>query len=277
LVVGAEPLSTHPVAGTLILQALRNSKSKLIVLDALRNEFSYRTHFRLMPKSGTDEIIVHAIASSVWSKRYSKSGISPSPYIKDAPTFSEAAEATGVSEKDISGSAEALMNARNPVILYGPDALVRNGEVLTGLLHLADAIKPIDSELMPIIGIRRQGNSRGAWETGLAVRRRFGIPGTKESIKALYLFLGDDYASDRDLISKVKKVPFIVAQTAYLSPLANVADVIIPSAVWAEREGSYITMDGLLQKTTRVLPLAPGIIDDTDIFTRLSGKLEKRK
>jgi formate dehydrogenase major subunit len=277
LVVGAEPLSTHPVAGTLILQAVKKNKAKLIVLDALRNEFSYHTHIRLLPNPGTDEAILRAITAAICEKRSVKPEMVSSAFVHSAPSIHEAAMMSGVAEKDIRSTADALNQAHNPVILYGPDALAQNGSVLTGLLNLAATIKPADHEYMPIVGIRRQGNSRGAWEAGLACTRRFGIPGTKESIRALYLFLGDDYVTNIELSNKIKKVPFVVAQSAYLSPLARAADIILPSTVWAEREGSYITMDGRLQHTQRVLPMPSGLLDDIAVFTKLSAKLKKRK
>jgi formate dehydrogenase major subunit len=277
LVVGAEPLSTHPVAGTLILQALKKNKAKLIVLDALRNEFSYRTHIRLLPKPGTDAIIVSAMVRAINAGDSARKNPISASYLESAPGLSEASEVSGVSEKDIAGAVDALVKARNPVILYGPDALGQNGAVLSGLLNLAAVIKPAASDVMPILGIRRKGNSRGAWEAGIASQRRFGIPGTKDSIRALYLYLGDDYVTDNDLLSKIKKVPFIIAQSAYLSPLAAAADVVLPSVTWAEREGGYVTMDGVLQQTNRVLPPAAGLLEDTDIFKRLADKLKKNK
>jgi NADH dehydrogenase/NADH:ubiquinone oxidoreductase subunit G len=51
------------------------------------------------------------------------------------------------------------------------------------------------------------------------------------------------------------------------------ADVVIPSPIWAERSGSYITLDGRLVKAKSVLKAMNGIKQDGEILTMIAEKL----
>ena len=51
------------------------------------------------------------------------------------------------------------------------------------------------------------------------------------------------------------------------------ANVILPSPIWAEREGEYMNMDGRLLQLKRVLQPKEGILQDQEILIELARKL----
>jgi len=46
---------------------------------------------------------------------------------------------------------------------------------------------------------------------------------------------------DKDWLEWLKAIDYLVVQTSYYSPVVDTADVVIPSQIWDERNGSYVT------------------------------------
>jgi len=116
-----------------------------------------------------------------------------------------------------------------------------------------------------VISLKPGANSCGAWELGLAK----GIK--EEKPQALYLLLGDEPESE-ELLRWLRGVQFLVVQASYYSPAVYMADVVLPSPIWAEREGKYIAMDGRIQELKPVLKLKDGLPRDEEILIRISQK-----
>jgi assimilatory nitrate reductase catalytic subunit len=51
------------------------------------------------------------------------------------------------------------------------------------------------------------------------------------------------------------------------------ADVVLPSPIWAERRGTYVSLDGHVQEFKQVLKPKDGIPQDSDILMEISKKL----
>ena len=59
--------------------------------------------------------------------------------------------------------------------------------------------------------------------------------------------MGDDKISQR-LVQRLEKAPFIVVQASYMSPAADMADVVLPVEMWAEQTGHFMNLEGRLQE-----------------------------
>ena len=75
-------------------------------------------------------------------------------------------------------------------------------------------------------------------------------------IKALYI-IGSDPASDiapsKKARAALKKARFIVFQDVFLNETAKYADVVLPAACFAEKEGTFANMEGKIQSVQRAL------------------------
>jgi formate dehydrogenase major subunit len=90
--------------------------------------------------------------------------------------------------------------------------------------------------------------------------------------QAVYLALGDDYASQR-LIRRFEHVPFKVVQASYHSPATAIADLILPSEMWAEQEGHYLNLEGRLQASHRGLNPPAEVRGHVEIINAIAGQL----
>jgi NADH-quinone oxidoreductase subunit G len=65
---------------------------------------------------------------------------------------------------------------------------------------------------------------------------------------------------------------FLVVQDARPTPLADLADVVLAGATFAEKAGCYVNADGRLQYAEAVLPPRDGSLPDLDLFAILLGR-----
>jgi predicted molibdopterin-dependent oxidoreductase YjgC len=157
--------------------------------------------------------------------------------------------------------------AKHGIIIYGEGLLQRNDPALVAsLLELANLTGNLTKDKLRVISLKPNSNSRGAWELGLAAK---GLPQAK--VKGLYLMLGDEQGNE-ELVGWLKGLDFVVVQAAYNSIATAVADVVLPSRIWAEREGRYMSMDGRTLESKKVLQPKNGLLEDREIFAKLSKK-----
>jgi NADH-quinone oxidoreductase subunit G len=91
--------------------------------------------------------------------------------------------------------------------------------------------------------------------------------------KAAYIVGGypNEWAT-KDCAKALAKVEFLVVHDLFASPLDATATVQIPSASWAEREGSFVNCDGLLQPFERAIVPPEGVKADGQFFYELCGE-----
>ncbi|MDD1737893.1 MAG: formate dehydrogenase subunit alpha [Methanothrix sp.] len=77
------------------------------------------------------------------------------------------------------------------------------------------------------------------------------------SLKAMYL-IGEDPVTCDANINKTKaaldKLDFLVVQEIFMTPTAMMADLVLPAAAWAEKDGSYTSMERRVQWIDQAVP-----------------------
>jgi NADH dehydrogenase/NADH:ubiquinone oxidoreductase subunit G len=117
-----------------------------------------------------------------------------------------------------------------------------------------------------VVSLKPRGNSRGAWELGIANQNGM----AKAKPKMIYVLMCDDRFEMGDWADQVDQAEFLVVQASYRSPLTDCADVVLPSPIWAERKGKYVSLDGKVGNSHKVLEPPSGIKDDVEIITKLA-------
>jgi len=265
MVVGADPQETNPIVSTLVRRAVSQRKAKLIVVNSSRDVFPLWTDLWLKPKARREGALLRILAKAIVNKGLAASE-RVAPELVELPpdeVFSE----IGVDRGTLESAAEMYAKAECGVIIYG-EGLLWNSDTstVTTVLKLADITGNLKDDRLRVISLKSGANSRGAWELGLAK----GIKNHKP--KMLYLFLADESESE-ELLRRLRGVDFLVAQTSYYSPVVYMADVILPSPIWAERRGTYVSLDGHVQEFKQVLKPKDGTPEDSDILMEISKKL----
>lgn len=266
LVVGSNPLESHPVVGCYILRACAQNQARLLLIDWRQNDLGIRADLWLRPSENGIADIINALVGAV-----SKEGKS-SEQLRKIVSVAEAAKTSGLDETLLEQAAHMLATAKKGVVIYGDGVLnKKDADLIRSLLELASLVH---SDGPTVISLKPQGNSRGSWELGIANKDEI----TEARPKLAYLLLTDQDFGGEDWVFQVaEQAEFLIVQASYASPLTKVADVVLPSPIWAERGGAYISVDGKTGKSKLILEPLPGIKDDLEIFAQLTQRLQKRR
>jgi len=275
MVVGADPLESQPVLGSYILRRVAQGGAKLIVIDPLRNSFAYRANLWLKPKEGTEEDVIKGLAHLILEKGLGDPRRRKAAFVKAIKDHNadRVSERTEVKLKDLELAAEIYGRAEHSIIVYGEGIISKgDAEAIASLLNLAALTGGSTKDSLRVISLKPGGNSRGAWELGIASRDGFSL----DDVKAVYLLLADDAIEDEKLLAHLEKVEFLVVQSSYPSSATGMAHVVLPSPIWAERDGQYTALDGSLRRSRRALEPNQGIREDWQIIEELIRRLRRK-
>jgi predicted molibdopterin-dependent oxidoreductase YjgC len=87
------------------------------------------------------------------------------------------------------------------------------------------------------------------------------------------VLLSDDEVRAGGWLAQAEQAEFLVVQASYASPLTEAADLVLPSPIWAERAGTYVSLDGRVGRSQAVLEPLPGLKDDKEIIQELAHRL----
>jgi formate dehydrogenase major subunit len=159
--------------------------------------------------------------------------------------------------KDIAKAVELAERAERPVVLYG-----------TGVTDkVAKALKKLTKA--SFVAIEPGVNTRAAVAYGL--NNGF----DPAAAEALYVLVGEQ-AVDDELMRKMGKSAFVVAQASFKSPLTDRANVVLPMAIWSERAGSLTNTEGRVQKASQAVKPQGQAKADWEILTLLAAKMGKK-
>lgn len=258
LVFGGDIDNGHPVIGNIIRRAVSQNKAKLIIVDAVKDTLPLWSDIWLKVKPGTEKELIDGLTGLL------NNGKSKKNYELDKIT-----EQTGVGVSGLNEAAKLLSSADNTFIICGNQISARNDtDTVAGVLHLAQLINKTGKNDLNILFLKQNVNSRGA---GKLMSNTRDIKNTAP--KALYLLLADDVLNE-EWMAWVKCIDFVVLQASYDSPAVELADVVIPSQIWAERAGIYITTDGRKLKTQPVLEPRFGLLSDEQVLQQLARKIK---
>lgn len=225
-------------------------------------------------------------------------------------TAKEVAVKTGVDEAHLTEAAALLAQAKAPAIIFGTE-LEAQDKGFQNALALADLFLLVGKPGTPgsaLYPVAEKNNTRGVCEVGVMSRRLPGyLPlnddraasfweknpvvseagptleelfdllekGEEGTPRALYLLGGDLLRSlpHRSRVEKLlKKVPFIVVQDAFLTDTAQLAQVVLPVAMHAEQEGTFISSTGQLGLLNKALT-NNGVLPDWQIISQIGVKM----
>ena len=278
LIVGAHPVKTHPVLASYIMRATSQNKAQLVVLDPLRNPFTFRAGVWLRPEEGKKRLTIKAIGNAVLAQGLHKDTADKTGFTADFKDIDlkKACKDLQLDINDINKVAEILAESKDCIIIYGSGILqYKDADLVNDILNLAALIGK-NSNKPKVISMKRYGNSRGAWDLGIANADISMISElSKGKTKGAYMLLADDVAGSQILADALNGTDFVVVQTSYMSPVTAKADVVLPSQLWIESKGTHTTLDGISKTTTPMIKAPSDIKTDADTLKEVARHLKK--
>jgi assimilatory nitrate reductase catalytic subunit len=100
--------------------------------------------------------------------------------------------------------------------------------------------------------------------------------GSEGGVRALLVMASNIVVSAPDanrVRDRLNAVDLLVVSDIFLSETAAMADVVLPTAQWAEEDGTMTNVEGRVIRRKQALPPPVGVLDDLQMLTRLSTKL----
>lgn len=218
---------------------------------------------------------------------------------------------TGVPKEDIIKAARLYGGSRNASIFYtmGITQHTCGTNNVNAVANLALLTGNIGRESTGVNPLRGQNNVQGASDAGCApnvypgyqrvdlpdIRAKFekawGVtlspkPGMKSTemvpaaaegkLKALYIMGENPVLTDPNqhhTVEALKKLDLMVVQDIFLTETAELADVILPSTCFAEKDGTFSNTERRVQRVRKAVEPPGDARNDMEIIMEISGRL----
>lgn len=226
-------------------------------------------------------------------------------------TPEEGERITGVPKENIIKAALLYGNAVRPGIYYtmGITQHTHGTENVFSIANLALMTGNLGRESTGVNPLRGQNNVQGATDMGCipdfypgyqkvtlpGVKGKFGkawgvhLPdrigmtatemtkaAAEEKLRALYIMGENPVLSDPDMnhtIHALKKLDFLIVQDIFLTETAELADVVLPAACFAEKDGTFTNTARMVQRVRKAVEPPGEAKEDAFIITELSKRL----
>ena len=289
LAIRSDFYETHPVVGMVVNQAIRRSQGQLFVVADKKGKLDKLPRAKtLLSQPGLELDVLNAMCKVLLDEGLAKTdGVDGVEELKAALADfdpAEVAQRCGVDAELLQTAARQLSGAGNAAILlaYGLPYQGLNKELATAAANLALLTGIAGREGSGLYLCGEKANSQGAIDLGIMPQGNgLGAPAMLAAaadgkLDALYVVAEDPLSSypDRDSVAKaLEQVPFLVVQDLFLSPTAEQADVVLPAASFAEKEGTFTNAERRIQRVRSGIKSPGEARTDGAILTALAGKL----
>jgi formate dehydrogenase alpha subunit len=220
-------------------------------------------------------------------------------------------EATGVPGKEIQAAARLYAGASRAAIVYGTGVTQHIGgtDAVKALANLALLTGNIGRRGGGVYALQRENNGQGACDMGTLpkflpgyqsvvdaqARGRFeerwgaSLPAEagltalemmeqakKGKIKGMYI-AGENpvlsFPDSRFIKEVLSSLDFLVVQDMFLTETAGLANVVLPAASFAEKEGTFTNFEGRVQRVQKAIAPLGESLPDWEIILRLADKM----
>ena len=111
---------------------------------------------------------------------------------------------------------------------------------------------------------------------GLSAYEMLDRLGTDGGVRALLVMASNIVVSAPDVNrvrDRLAALDLLVVSDIFLSETAELADVVLPTAQWAEEEGTMTNLEGRVIRRKQALPPPAGVLDDLQVMKALADRL----
>ncbi|MCK9319621.1 formate dehydrogenase subunit alpha, partial [Methanoculleus sp.] len=230
---------------------------------------------------------------------------------KTVEKYAEVESITGVPTERVKEIARIYANANNAVIIYclGITELSTGTDNVRSLGNLAMLTGNVGRPGVGVNPLRGQNNVQGACDMGAypnvfsgyqkceddATRKRmeelwgvtglaseYGVTLTEQitqcgdPIRAMYIFALNpvvSYPDSNHVMRSLEKLDFLVVQDIFMTETAQYADVILPGASFAEKDGTFTSGERRVNRIRKAVETPGDAKEDWQIFVDLAHKL----
>lgn len=321
LIIGSDTSAAHPVIAARIKQAVREGKSKLIVIDPKRIEMADYAEIYASQRPGSDvavlNCLMHEILKNGWEdKEYIKNRLEgfeefKAEIMKDVYEPENIEKISGIPAATLRQIAEMFGKAKTASVFYamgitqhttGRDNVwtVANLQMICGNIGVeGGGVNPLRGQsnvqgacdmgglpnvypgYQKVTDENAKAKFEKAWncqldaKVGLTVTEMFDAA-YDGKLKALYVMGENPYLSDPDqnhIIKAMERIEFMVVQDMFITETAEYADVVLPAAAYAEKDGHFTNTERRIQRINKIIEPPHGVKTDWEIIQLLANAM----
>ncbi len=287
LVLESDVSVTHPVLGLNILQAKREG-AQLIVADSRETKLTKHSTDWLNLKDGTSTALLNGIMKIIIDKGLhnkdaeSTTGFSGLKSMLANYTPDKVSAITGIDADNVTGAAEAIANAKSRLISLS----IGSSENTKGhdtVLAAANLVNLMGDEPGSLQIPAEYSNTYGMYQMGVrpltdSDKGIIEMMYNDGDISTMYI-MGEDpvttFPDSTKVINKLKSLDFLVVQDIFMTETAKLANVVLPASSWAEKDGTFMNTEGVLQKVYKLANTTGQAIPDWMIIRNLALSMGK--
>ena len=321
LIIGSDTSAAHPVISARIKQAVREGKSKLIVIDPKKIVMADYAEIYAAHRPGSDVAVLncmmHEILKNGWEdKEYIKNRLEgfdefKAEVMKDKYSPENVEKLSNIPAETLRQISELFGKAKTASLYYamgitqhttGTDNVwsTANLQMICGNLGVEGAgVNPLRGQsnvqgacdmgglpnvypgYQKVVDEKAQAKFEKAWNCKLD--NKVGITVTEifdamydGTLKGLYVMGENPYLSDPDqnhIIKAMERVDFMVVQDMFITETAEYADVILPAAAFAEKDGHFTNTERRVQRINKIIEPPKGVITDWEIIQLIANAM----
>ncbi len=178
-------------------------------------------------------------------------------------------------DESLKSAAKALTEAENLVIFYGVEGLTyAESASLSGVCAaILVATKNVGRSQNGLIAVWPKNNTQGAWDMGLRPAKD-GLENAIADAKAVYVMAVDPVGDDPGLAESLGGDRFLIVQDLFMTPTAELADVVLPAKSFVERDGTFTSGERRVQRFYPAVPAMGDVKADWRIISSLAERLD---
>lgn len=241
ILVGSDIMKDHTIAALKVKEAVLNG-SKLVVINDFNSQVDDWATKTICPENNVK--ILKEILKAIIDL-----GFAP----MNANGFEElkASLANIVPSADTKDIAANYTKAKKAMIVFDQNYLTSDAAKL--IADIAVVSGHIGKARRGIIALKPKNNSQGLVDMGIDSPSKDIVAAIEnKSLKGLIIF-GEDITG-----VKLENLDFLVVQDLYLTPTAELADVVLPAVSYAESSGLFTNSERRIQRTNAAIPALSG-------------------
>jgi formate dehydrogenase major subunit len=142
------------------------------------------------------------------------------------------------------------------------------------------ALPPFYTAYQQVANPEARAKFEDAWQVQLpdkpGLTKTLAIPAILEDkVKMMYIMGENPAVSDPDSNRTIKalKKAFLVVQDIFLTETAELADVVLPAACFAEKDGTFVNSERRVQLVRKAVPTKGDSLADWEIIMKLTNRL----
>ncbi|NQT71589.1 MAG: molybdopterin-dependent oxidoreductase [Chloroflexi bacterium] len=302
MLIGADPVISNPIVGYAIKRAAKYNNTKLILINPAETDLGLFTNLWLRPGIDTDDVLINGIIKAVFDQDLTNKEFATEK-TENFDTISKSIEKytpehvreiTDIPAEETLNAARLFAEANSATIIVGTGITQSpvGSRSIRALANLSLVTGNIGKGGGGLLLLRRENNAQGATDMGCVpdllpgyqkVQGNSGLSviemieqAKSGKIKAMYI-VGENpvanFPDESKITEALSSLDFLVVQDLFFTETAKLANIVLPAASFAEKDGTFTNFERRVQRVRQAVDPIGGSLPDWQIIQKIADEM----